>query len=119
MEALEGFGFALLRSFGVGLVAQGVGEVVEVDVFEKIVDCLGAHFGNELVGVGVVKELVFAGETVDDLEVFFLGEEVETLYGFLSFGCNAGVDDHVAFVVDDCIEFLRGKTQEVADLIGE
>ena len=36
-----------------------VGEFVEIETLEQVVDGLGTHLGDELVGVGVFEILVF------------------------------------------------------------
>ena len=93
-------------TFGIRLIAESIGEVIEIDVLKEIIDSLRTHLGNELVGVSVVKKLVFAGKTVHDVEILLLGEKVETLYGVLTVGSNTGIDDYITLVVDDGIKLL-------------
>ncbi len=124
MKSLECLGLALLRAFLIGLVAQLVREAVEVDIFEKLIDSFGTHLGYKLFGVAVFEALVVAGKLVENFEVFFLGEEVETgnsVAGraYLYVGCGTGVDNHIALVVDYGIELLGGKAEKVTYFIGE
>ena len=115
LQALECLGLALLAAVLVGLVAQRVRQLVEVDVLEQVIDGLGAHLGDKLVGIVVLEALVVLGQLVEDVEVLFLGEEVETLH---SLG-HAGVDDDIALVVDHRVELLGGKTEQITYLVGQ
>ena len=115
LQTLEGFVFTLLRGVGHGVVPQVVGELVEVDPDEEVVDGFGADFGDEFVRVGVLQHLVVFGQAVEDVEVFLFGEEVHVLDVF----GDAGLDDDVAFVVNDRVELLRRQAEQVADLVGQ
>ena len=126
LEALQGLGLALLRRVGAGTVAELVGECVEVEGGEEVVDGLGTHLGDELVGIGILKILVVLRQVLDDLDVLLLGEQVH-LVGtvqlvaflvFLSFH-DTRLHDDVLLVVDDCVELLRGKTEQIAHLVGQ
>ena len=92
----------MLRSVGVGLMAELIRQSVEVDVDEEIVDCFSSHLCNEFVWIVVVEKLIFFGQIVDDVEILFFGEKIKFLDSF----DVAGIYDDVAFIVDDCIEFL-------------
>ena len=115
LQALESLGLALLAAILVGLVAQRVRELVEVDVAEELVDGLGAHLGHKLVGVAGLKALIVLGELVEDVEVFLLGEQVETcdVLG------HTGVDYDIALIVYYGVELLGGQAQQIADLVGQ
>ena len=76
LEALEGFALAGYGTVAVGAVAQFVGEAVEVDAAQEFEDGLGAHLGDELVGIGVFEILVLGGELVEGVEIFVFGEQV-------------------------------------------
>ena len=67
-------------------MTQTVAERIEVEPFEKVIYGLGTHLGDELVGVGIFKELVAGRELVDKLEVLLLGQQVETLQLGRTFG---------------------------------
>ena len=114
VQTLQGFGLALLRGLGRGLVAQGVGHRVEVYLLQERVDGLGAHLGNELVGIRVVEGLVALREGCQDIEILLLGECRQTLDAL--FRSGSGVDHHVALVVDDGFELLGGDPEQVSDL---
>ena len=116
MESLEGFVFALYGGVGVGAVAQFIGEAVEVDAYEEVVDGFGTHLGDELVGVGVFELLVFLGHLFEEFEVLVFGEEV--VDGNLV-GQNTGLDDYVALIIYNGVELLGGDAKEVANLVGE
>ena len=114
VQALQGFGLTLLRGLGRGLVTQGVGHRVEVDLFQQRVDGLGTHLRDELVGIRVVEGLVSLREGSQHVEILLLGERGQTLDAL--FRCGTGVDDDVALVVDDRFEFLGGDPEQVSDL---
>ena len=79
LEALESLGLALLRTLAVSLVAERVGQRVEVDALQQIIDGLSAHPGDELVGIAVVEHLVLARELVEDVEILLLAQQIELL----------------------------------------
>ena len=79
LEALESLGLALLRTLAVSLVAERVGQRVEVDALQQIIDGLGAHPCDELVGIAVVEHLVLARELVEDVEILLLAQQIELL----------------------------------------
>ena len=54
LKPLESLLFALLRGLVVGLVSKRVGQLVEIDLLQKVIDSLGAHFCDKLVGVAVL-----------------------------------------------------------------
>ena len=55
VQTLQRLRLTLLRGLGRGLVAQGVGHRVEIDLLQKRIDRLGAHLGDELVGIRIVE----------------------------------------------------------------
>ena len=116
LEALEGFALAGYGTVAIGAVAQFVGEAVEVDAAQEFEDGLGAHLGDELVGVGVFEILVLGGELVEGDEVFVFGEQV--VDGELV-GEGTGLYDDIALVVDDHVELLGGDAKKVAHLVGQ
>ena len=65
--------------------------------------------------MAVFEQLVILGQSVDNVEILFFGKKLQL---FHTFG-NAGVDYHVAFVVNHRVEFLRGQAEEVTNLIGK
>ena len=116
LQTLEGFALAGYGTVAVGAVAQFVGEAVEVDAPQEFEDGLGAHLGDELVGVGVFEILVLGGELVEGVEVFVFGEQV--VDGELV-GEGTGLYDDIALVVDDHVELLGGDAKKVAHLVGQ
>ena len=115
-QTLEGLGLALLGCLALGLVAQVVGEFVQIEVGQEGVDGLCAHSGDELLGVAVIQGLVVLGQTVEHVQVLILGEERQIAY-IKIFG-SSGLDDDVPFVIDDGLELLRGNAEEASDLVG-
>ena len=117
VQALECFGLALLRGLRAGLVAQRIGELVEVHALQQRVDRFGAHHGDELVRVGVVELLVAFGQSIDDIEVLFLCQQVE--FGHAVHSGGSRLNHYVTFVVNDRFEFLGRDPQQVADFRGQ
>ena len=124
LKTLQGLGLALLRTVGVGAFAELCGESHEVDVLKEFINRLGTHTCHKLIGVGVLKILVAFGQSLENLHVLFLSQELKTLQlaGLARLNLNldiGGVDDHVTLVVDDILQLLRRNTEQVADLVGE
>ena len=117
MQTFEGVVLTLHRRIGVGAVTQLIRQAVEVEACEQVVDCISAHLGNELVGIGVFKILVLLRQLAHELNILVLVEEVVGRYAFLS--QHAGLDDNVALVIDDGIELLGRQAQKITDLVGQ
>ena len=74
---IQGLVLALLRRVGIGTVAQFVGKGVEIQFLQQLVDSLGTHLGNELIGVGVLKIIVILRQLiVENIVILVLGEQV-------------------------------------------
>ena len=110
-KALEDIGLALLGSLGAHLLAQGLAQSLDVDLLQQVIDALGTHLGDELLGIAFRKGVVL-GEAVHHGEVLVLGEEVVLLVL-----AHTRVDDDVLLVVDDGLELLRGDAEQGADLV--
>ncbi len=125
LQALQGLGLALLRGLLVGLVAQLIGERVEVELHQEVVDSLGTHLGHKLVGVVVVELVIVFRQLLHDVHILVLAQQVETLQWLrllarlLGHLHVAGIDHDVALIVDHCIELLGGQAQQVAYLVGQ
>ena len=117
MEAFEGLVFALHRGLGASLVAEVVAELVEVDLLKEHLEGFGTHLGDELVGVGVFEELVVTRERVEYCHVLFLCEEVELVDAIGLFYTR--LNDDVALVVDNGIDFFCRNAEEATNLVWE
>ena len=117
LKTLEGLVLALLRRLVAGLVAQVVGELVKVNLLKEHLESLGAHLGDELIGVVIVEELVLLRQRVDDGEILLLREEIKLLDTVLRL--DARVYDNVALVIYDGIHLLGRDAKEAANLVGE
>ena len=115
LKAFQRLGLALLRRFGIGLVAQRIGQLVQVEFGQQGIERGGAHVGDELVRVGVVQHLVFLRQGVDDVQILLLSQEVEFLdaVGFL----DTGLDDHILLIIDDGVELLGRNAEQITDLV--
>ena len=69
----------------------------------------------------VLEHLVFAGQTVNDVKVFLLGEKVELGHGLLGIELcgGSGIDHDITLVVDHGVELLGGESEKVTNLVGE
>lgn len=114
-QALEGLGLTLLRGLALGLVAQVVGKFVEVQLGQEGVDGLGAHAGDELLGIAVIQGLVVLGQTVEHVQVLVLGKEGEVAY--IQIFCCSGLDDDVPLVVNYGLELLGCDAEQAADFV--
>ena len=114
VQTLQRLGLTLLRSLGRSLVTQRVGHRIEVHLLQQRIDRLGAHHGDELVGVRIVQRLIALRQRGQHVEILLLRKRGQTLDALL--GSGAGVDHDVTLVVDDRFELLRRNAQQVADL---
>ena len=114
-EAFVGFRFLRHTGFGMGIVAQLSGQVIEVERAQQGENRVGAHFGHKLIGMQIVEQVVFLRQCVEDLQVFFFSQQVHTAHAF--FGFNTRLHHYVTFVVDDRLEFFRRSTQQIRDLV--
>ena len=92
-----------------------IGELVEVDPLKELEDRLTADAGDELIRIAVGKILIALRQTIDDVEILLLREEVEILYVL----GDTLIDHYVGLVVDDLLELLGGDAEEIGDLIGD
>ena len=80
LQALQSLCLALYGCLGAGLVAQLVRESVEVQVSQKLIDSLGTHLGDELVGIAVLEKVIIGIQTIIyDVDILLLADEVETV----------------------------------------
>ena len=119
IQALEGVLFASHGGFMRGFGAQFIAEFVKVELGEELVESLGAHAGDELVGVAVGKLGVLLGQRILDVIVFLFGQQVEFLYGHLVEHSLTGLQDDVFLIVDDLVELLGGDIEQSTNLVGE
>ena len=117
VQALQRFALALLRRLGRGLVPQRIGHRIEIHLLQQRVDRLGTHLGDEFVGIRIIQRLIALRQCGQHIQILLFGEGLQTLDALL--GSGTGVDDHITFVIDDRLQFLRRDTQQVADLRGE
>ena len=123
LEALQQLSLALLGAFFLHLHAEFLSEGFHIELLEEVVDTFGSHLCDELVGIGVGKVLVaLQGLAAQDVEIFFLGDEVHLLDPglALSFGglILADVDDDVLLVVDHGFQLLGGEAEKGGNLVG-
>ena len=120
LQALEGLRLPLLGSFGMGLVAEVIGELFQVQAGEQVDQALGPHLGDELVRIAFFQVLVLRRQGFQDVQVFLFCEEVHLLQ-LLPVGAlgDTRLNDHIPLVVDDHVELLGGKPQQVSDLVGQ
>ena len=98
LEALQG------RRLGLHDEAKLLGEVVDVDALEQLLDRLGAHLRDERV------DAVFRPH----LPELLLGDEA-LLLELLVLGERARVDDDVLLEVEDALEIAQREVEEVPD----
>ena len=109
LQTFQSLGLTLLRRVVVGSATQFLCQQVEVEIHEQVVDCLGTHFGDKLIGVGVLQTLIAFGKTVfDDVEIFIFRNEVVLMravelhsLGILLSLESTWLDHHILLVIDD------------------
>ena len=53
-------------------MAELVGKLVELEVLEQVIDSLGAHLCDELLGIVILELLVACRKLLEDVEILFL-----------------------------------------------
>ncbi|MNL11616.1 hypothetical protein D3C87_1324560 [compost metagenome] len=96
-------------------MTEFVGKFVEFNAAQQHFQCIGTHSRDEFVGIRVRKQLVLAWKFVDDVEVFIFGQEVEVAYAVLFL--DTWLNNRVPFVINDLVEFLGRKSQQVTDFV--
>ena len=119
IEAFEGILLAGHGSFARGLGTELIGKLVEVKVAEKLVERLGTHAGDELVGVGVGELIIAFRQRVFDVVILFFRQQIEFLYRVLVKHSLARLHNDVFFVIDYLIELLRGHIEKSTYFIGK
>ncbi len=92
-----------------------VGQRVEVKTAQQVIDSLGAHLSDKLVGIGVIEHLIALRQLVEHVEILLFSKKIKL---FNTLGC-ARVDDHVTLIIYYGIKLLGGKTQKITYLIGQ
>ena len=115
-------------------MAQLVGQGIEVEASEHVVDCLSTRLTDKLIRIRVFElciTWIFLIEVLEVVEVLLFGEDgigilIERLSGSLLRQVivdarleHTTLDEDVALVVDDRLELLGRETKEVAHLVGE
>ena len=121
LQTLEGFLLALLAGFVVGAVAQVVRQLGQVQTLKQHQQRIGTHLGDELIGVGIVQVVVvLVRQAVQGIQVLFFGEELQHLQR-TAFGIHGltGLDNDVPLVVNDHVQLLAGKPQQIANFVGQ
>ena len=115
-------------------MAQLVGQGIEVEASEHVVDRLSTRLTDELIRIGVFElgiTWIFLIEVLEVVEVLLFGEDrigilIERLSGGLLRQViidarleHTTLDEDVALVVDDRLELLGREAKEIAHLVGE
>ena len=117
LQTLESLLLALLRTFLTCLSTKLISKVVEVDALEHVLDCLSTHHSDELLWVIVWKLLVFFWQAIYHVPILFLRKELVVENVLLCILSCTSLDDDIALVVDNSIQFLGWQTKEVANLV--
>ncbi len=94
---------------------QFIGYFVKVKSCKQVVNGFGAHLCNELVWVTVIKVLVFSREVLNNVKVLFFSEKIHDVDIILLF--NTRLDDHISFIINNCVELFGLKTQQGTNFI--
>ena len=90
-------------------MAQVGGELFKIEFLKQLVDGFGAHLGHKLLGIAVFEIAVLLGELFESVHILLFGEQVESLKrtrALAGLHLNldiAGIDHHVALIVDDIV----------------
>ncbi len=114
VEAFQRLAFTLLRSLDTCFVTQCVRHFIQLHLLQQRVYRFGTHLGDELIRIVIRQLLVLLGEGGQNIEILLFGEGLQALHAGL-FG-STGIDHHIAFVIDDRLQFFGRDTQQVTDL---
>ena len=122
LQALQGFVLALHRRIAVGTVAQFIRQRVKVETNQQFVYGLGTHLGYKLVGVAVVKQVVVLRKlVVDNVVILILRQQVVHVgtqnivaIGILATSQHTRLNDDITFVIDNGIQLLCRKSEQIA-----
>ncbi len=117
VEPLQRLRLALLARLGSHLVAELLGELIELKPFEHRLDRLTTNLGDELLLVVVLEPVVVVPNLVEDFVVLLLCQEL-VLLDPKPLG-RARLDDDVVLVVDDLLQVLGLEPKQVPDLVGQ
>ena len=101
----------------VGTVAQLIGQCIQVQRSQQVIDGFRTHFSNELVGVSVFEHLVLPGKGIQNVQIFLFREEV--IFVDAVFSLHTRLNDNVTFVVDNGIKLFGRQSEQVANLVGQ
>ena len=117
MQPLQRLGLTLLGSLRSGLVAERIGQLVQIHALQQRIDRLGAHLRDELVRIAVVELLIAFRKRVQDVEILLLGQQVQIVDAV---GCSrSGLNHHVALVIDDRLQLFGRNAEQIADFRGQ
>ena len=130
LQTLERLLTALRGSSLVGGSTEVVRELVEVDAAEEVIDSLSTHLDDDLIGVGILEELIILRHDRQDLLVLILVEEhlilnldadliVLMLLTYLLSEESTCLYDEVLLVIDDGVEFLSRYAEQRCHLRGQ
>ena len=125
LQAFQSLGLALLRTVGIGAVAQFGGKGREIYILQEVVDGVGAHLGDELVGVVVLEHAVLLRHAFYYVEIFLFTQQVELLklarrVAVLDLETVvARIDHNILLVIYHLVELLGSKTEQIAYLVGK
>src|SRR5690606_15415148 len=90
----------------------------QIGSFQQVVKCISTHFCNKLVWVSLIQILVFFWKGFKNINVFFFRKEIHTIK-LLTFNiyCRTRIYYHIAFVINNLIQFLSRQTKKVSDFI--
>ena len=115
LQPFECFVLALLRTIFIGRITQFVRKFIQVETHQQVINGLGTHLGDKLVGVGILKQLIVLGERIEHIEILLFREKI--IHGQVVF--HTGLYDDITLIIDNCVEFLRGKSEQITYFIGQ
>ena len=97
------------------LVAQLIGQSIQIYRLQQIVQGFTPHLGNELVRILIVQKLVVSRKAVYNGIIFFIGKELELFNPVLRF--DTRLDYHILLIVDNRFQLLGLDAQQRPDLV--
>ena len=105
-------------------MTEFVSQCVQINLSQQVVDSVGTHLGNELLGIGILQFAVAFGQTaVDGHQIFLVQQDLilnQVVVATELLACHhTGLYNNVLLVVDDRLQFLGRYAEQSCDLRGQ
>ena len=111
LQTFQGLSLTLLRCLGIGLVAQIVRKVIEIQVGKQVINGLCTHLGDELVRVCILKMLIFFRKFLHQIDILLFRQQIQIVY--TKFCRSTSTNNDIALVVNHHIKFFSRQAKQI------